>query len=117
MTEPQKKTMKRIACQHVNGISLRLFKEGPDDGTGQKPQVVDGPPVILSGPNARGAGVGTPSGYGGGFSVTDVDPEYWAAWLAQNKGKNPLLDGGLIYDLDEKDAKAEEKNEERPQQE
>lgn len=97
------KAIKRIACTNVNGIKLRLFKEGYDDGTGFKPQVVDGPAVTISGPSAVGTGVSSPSGYGGGYAITDVDAPFWDAWVAQNKGKNPLFDEGFVYDVDAKD--------------
>lgn len=106
-TEQQQKK-RRIACRVVNGVKLRLFKEGYDDGTGKKPMVVDGDAVVVAGPSGHGAGVGAPSGFGGGYSITEVDDAFWTAWVAQNEGKNPLLDGGEIYDLDEAEAKAEE---------
>lgn len=96
---------KRIACTVVNGIKLRLFKDGHDDGTGKCPPVAFGT-VTLKGPSARVAGTASPGC--GEPCVTLVSDAFWMEWLAQNKGKNPLLDLGHIYDIDAVDAEKEE---------
>ena len=98
--------MRRIACSIVNGIKLRLFKEGFDDGTGKCQVVAYGDPVTLNGPSARAAGTSAPSA--GEPCITLVSDEFWDQWRGQNEGKNPLLDLGHIYDLDAKREEAED---------
>lgn len=90
--------MKRIGCRIVNGVKLRLFKEGYDDGTGKCQIVADGDAVTLAGPAARQAGTTAPGH--GEPCITLVSDEWWQRWLAQNKGKNPLFDLGHIFDID-----------------
>lgn len=97
--------MKRIGCRIVNGVKLRLFKEGYDDGTGKCPIVPSGEQVTLAGPSARDAGTCAPGE--GDPSITMVSDAFWKDWVAQNKGKNPLFDLGHIYDFDAGSAEAE----------
>ena len=90
--------MKRIACDVVNGVKLRLFKEGPDDGAGKRPPVIDGEAVVLKGPSARAAGTCSPAI--GEPCINLVSDEWWDKWVAQNRGVNPLLDLGHVRDID-----------------
>lgn len=98
--------MKRIGCRIVNGVKLRLFKEGYDDGTGKRPIVPSGEEVTLRGSSARDAG--TCASGEGDPRITMVSDAFWENWVAQNNGKNPLFDLGHIYDFDAGSAEAED---------
>jgi hypothetical protein len=94
----------KVACHLVNGMNIRLFRQGYDDGTGDNVRQViqDGPGVRLNGPDGKSAGVGDPAG-GKHLppGVTEVDEEWARKWLAQNK-LNPFVAEGLIYIVDDK---------------
>ena len=81
--------MVKVACRVPNGISIRRFKHGYDDGTGYKPMIPDGLPVFLPGPSSLHTGVGNTSADADPV-VSEVDAEWWAAWLEENK-LNPLV--------------------------
>ena len=89
----------RVACRIPNGISIRLYKTGWDDGTGDgvKPTVPDGPFVRLAGPSSRLTGAGATNRLDLEPSITEVDADWMNKWIEQNRGKNPFLDTGLIY--------------------
>lgn len=91
----------RVECYHPGGLMLRLFRPGYDDGTGQTPMVVDGAGVRLNGPSTITAGgVGNP-GSSDLPGITEIDAAWWAAWVEQNAGKNPLYDAGVIRLVEE----------------
>lgn len=85
----------RVECGIPNGMSLQLWKRGYDDGTGFHPMIRDGSPVILNGPSSTDTGVGNTERPDLPFGVTEVDAEFWSAWLAQNE-KNPAFGIGQI---------------------
>lgn len=103
----------RIGCKQVNGLMLQLWKEGFDDGTGVKTRIKDGPGIRLNGVSARAAGVGNTEPVED-HGVTEVDAEWWNKFVDQNHGHNPMLDTGLIYDLDKAEAEREAAVEEMP---
>lgn len=91
----------RVACRQINGVTIALFKPGYDDGTGSgyKPIVRDGDPIVLKGPSALHTGAGNTEGAGLEAGITHVDADFMERWLAQNKDKNPLLNMGMIQVL------------------
>ena len=93
----------KVACHLVNGMMIRLFREGYDDGTGDnvRPMIVDGPGVRLNAPEGKLAGTGDPSG-GKHLppGITEVEENWMRAWLKQN-AQNPFVAEGLIYIIDE----------------
>lgn len=104
--ETEKKIV-RVACAVPNGVMIRRWKPGYDDGTGFKPTIPDGPAVQLNGTSAVAAGVGNTSPSGLDPGITEVDAEWWDAWLAQN-GENPLVAMEHVWVLkDPEEAKAE----------
>ncbi len=88
----------KIACLIPNGIYVRLYKSGFDDGTGDgvKPTVHDGPAVRLNGPSPLHTGVGNtdPVDIEPGF--TEVDAEWWEKWVEQN-AINPAVATKQIF--------------------
>lgn len=96
----------RVACSVMNGISIRLSKPGYDDGTGVKPMIHDGPPVVLRGPSSLHAGTANSWGAGSEPVVNEVDADWMGRWLEQN-AENPLVADGHIKVLREDD---EERN-------
>lgn len=87
----------RIECSHMGGLMLSLFRHGRGD-LGE-PMVVRGVGVRLNGPS--GVMGGTNSGAEGVPGITEVDAKWWAEWVSQNEGKNPLLDQGIIREWKE----------------
>lgn len=108
MSEERRKI--RVSCSIPNGIELRLFVRGVDDGTGAHPYVEDRsrPRVFLAGPSSLHAGVGNTMMTTQEPAVTEVDEEYFAEWLKQNE-KNTLVTGGLIAQMGEERTAREEK--------
>lgn len=100
----------RVSCLIPNGLELRLFTKGYDDGTGFRPIIEDRskPRVFLAGPNSLAAGVGNTMLTASEPVVTEVDAEYFALWLEQNE-KNTLVTGGLIAKVDDESSAREEK--------
>lgn len=94
--------MVNIACRVPNGIMIRRSKTGFDDGTGDgvKPIVHDGPGIRLNGPSALHTGAGNTDRQDLAPGITEVDAEWWSAWLAQNQS-NALVTMGQVYALDE----------------
>ncbi len=104
MSSPDEKKvqMVRIGCRQPNGLALDLFKKGFDDGTGFVPTVRDGPVMRLNGPTSHvAAGASDPTGNADAFGTTEIPAAFWTAWVEQNKGKNPLLDGEVVFALDD----------------
>lgn len=99
--EPERKKV-RIACRVPNGVKLRLFKPGYDDGTGSgiRATVIDGAPVTIAGSPSLATGVNSPVPPRDDTTITEVDAEFWQKWREQNK-LDPLLAHGVIYDVDE----------------
>ena len=92
----------KVACKVLNGLLIQAWKPGYDDGTGDgvKSVIKDGPAVRLNGPSSLHAGAGNSSGAGLEPGITEVDGEWFAAWLEQNK-LNPFVAEGLIYAIEE----------------
>lgn len=91
----------KVACRQINGVTIALFKPGYDDGTGSgyRPIVRDGSPVVLKGPSSLHTGAGNTGGAGLEAGITEVDADFMERWIAQNKDKNPLLNFGMIQVL------------------
>lgn len=100
MPEDRRRTVK-VMCSIPNGVELRTFAPGYDDGTGtgnRMQQRVTGT-VLLKGPSSLDAGVNAPSGVP---VETEVDAEFWDTWLNQNE-KNTLLTTGAVAGPDQKE--------------
>lgn len=92
----------KVMCSIPNGVELRTFGPGYDDGTGTgnqiAPRVVDS--IVLRGPPALSAGVNSPEGYP---VETEVDAEAWDRFMEQNKKvPHPLLADASVYVKPEK---------------
>jgi hypothetical protein len=74
----------KVVCTVPNGVALRLFTtfEGANYPVGET--------VMLSGPRSPA------NDFDPGQHATEVDSDFWAEWLKQNK-TNPLLTGKQIY--------------------
>ena len=92
----------KVACHVVNGLMIRLFKRGWDDGTGDgvAPMVVDGPGVRLTGIHAIHAGAGNTEAKTRPPGITEIDGEWFDRWLVQNQ-QNPFVKDGMIHLLKE----------------
>lgn len=90
--------MVKVYCGQINGLMIRLFKKGYDDGTGDgvSPMVADGPGVQLNGPSSLNTGAGATDRRDLPPGETWVDSEWIARWMEQN-AQNPFVTGGLIY--------------------
>lgn len=89
----------RVGCTQPGGLMIRYVVQEPADPFKQ-PRVSAG--VRLNGPSTHvAAGVGVPIAPGGDFGTTEVAAEFWRLWHDQNTGRNPLLDGGTIFLLDD----------------
>jgi len=90
--------MVTIACRVPNGIMIRRSKKGADDGTGDGVQMMahDGPGIRLNGPSALHTGAGATSRGDLPPGLTEVESEWWDAWLAQNQ-QNPLITMEQVY--------------------
>ena len=94
--DDERKTV-TVYCRVVNGVTLRLFHMGHDDGTGSgyHPIVSAGRDVFLRGPSARGAGVQQRAD----MSVVvanEVDADFWTQWHAVHMN-DPLSRQGMIW--------------------
>ncbi len=98
MPETERIKLVKVACHVPNGIMIRRSKAGYDDGTGDgvRETVHDGPGVRLNGPSAIHTGAGATSRADLPPGLTDVESEWWDAWLAQNQ-QNPLITMKQIY--------------------
>ena len=110
MPETPEKPKVKVACSVPNGLAIRLFKVGYDDGTGDnvKPMIGDGAGVRLNGPSALHTGAGNTSPTDLEPGITEVDAEWWGKWLAQNQ-QNPFVAERFVYEFKE-EAKAEAPN-------
>lgn len=88
----------RVACSVPNGLAIRLFKVGYDDGTGHNPMIWDGPGIRLNGPSALQAGTNNTTGELIEPGITEVDAEWWGLWLAQN-AQNPFVGEHMVYEF------------------
>jgi hypothetical protein len=94
----------KVACHVPNGIMIRRYKAGFDDGTGDnvKPMVHEGAAVRLNGTGALQTGAGSTHRDDIPPGITEIDAEWWAAWLGENAG-NPLVTGKYIFAIKEDD--------------
>lgn len=92
-------TVARVVCRVPNGITLRRFAPGPDDGTGAHPMVQVGS-VTLAGPPALMAGAGNSSP--NVTVVNEVDREWIEGWMEENRDTE-LVRGGHVAILDDDD--------------
>ncbi|MHB8272525.1 hypothetical protein [Bradyrhizobium sp.] len=107
MPETPEKPKVKVACSVPNGLAIRLFKVGYDDGTGDnvRPMIGDGPGIRLNGPSSLHTGAGNTGGIGLEPGITEVDAAWWAAWLAQNQ-QNPFVGEKMVYEFKDKGEKA-----------
>lgn len=103
----------KVACRHTNGLTIRLFRKGYDDGTGSgyQPIVADGAPVKLNGPSPLHAGAGATARPDLEPGITEVDRGFMELWLNQNR-LNPFVTRGMVYVL----GPVEEPGEQQPAQ-
>lgn len=85
----------KVLCRIVNGLTIKRYAEGFDDGTGKKPLVPIDAGITLNGPSALHAGAGNTDGSGSEPGVTIVDKEWIEAWLTANE-KTLFVTGGYI---------------------
>lgn len=105
MSKPESDRPKiKVGCRAPNGVTLQLWRQGRQEDMGAF--VKDGPPVFLPGPITNHVGTGNTDPELDRV-YTEVDQDFWNAWVEQNKGKNALLDLGFVQPLDENEAKAE----------
>jgi hypothetical protein len=95
----------KVACRVPNGIMLHLWKQGIDEPF--KTMVKDGDGVRLAGIAGIDTGAGNTERADLAPGISEVPAEWWAKWVEQNRGKNPLLDTGAIYALDDAPSKDE----------
>ena len=82
-----------VACKLPNGHILHLFPGQPNERA-----------VKLNGANT--------SRIVGGFGLTQVDKDFWDAWLKQN-GTLDFVTAGMVFSVkSEREAEAESKNRE-----
>ena len=93
------KTVK-VACHVPNGLTVCLFKQGFDDGTGVNPTVRDGDWVKLKGPASLHTGAGATSRPDAAPGIIEVNAEWFDKWWAQNQ-KNPMVEMKLIGKVEE----------------
>lgn len=95
----EKRRTVRVACSQMNGLMLQLYTRARDE-LGVTQALRDGPAVRLNGPSGAMGGTNqNPDEWPPG--ITELDGEWWDRWVEQNKGKNPLLDGGVIREWQE----------------
>jgi hypothetical protein len=98
----EKRDPVKVTCGLPNGIELRVYGPGHDDGTGTgnaiAPRVVDS--FVLRGPSAVNSGVINPAEP----VVNDVPADFWDAWTAQNEKQPPtFLSSGQIAVIEKQD--------------
>lgn len=77
-----------ITSSLPGAVSLSVFTPGIDDGSGHR-YPARGPGVIVPGIGSPGAKIEN------GVAVSEVDSEFWSAWLEQNKD-NAWLAGAIV---------------------
>lgn len=85
----------KVLCRIVNGVTIKRYAEGFDDGTGKKPLAPIDRGVTLNGPSALHAGAGNAGGESSEPGETIVDKEWIEAWLKENE-KTLFVTGGFI---------------------
>ncbi len=95
--EAKRKTVK-VGCLVPNGVELRLFRKGEDDGTGSgyRPIIpdLDAPSVTLRGPHGLGMGANAMTAEP---EINEgIDAGFFDTWLKANE-KNTLVQKGLIF--------------------
>jgi hypothetical protein len=92
----EKRKLVRVACLVPNGLLIRRFKPGPEDGGGAL--VAVGPGIRLNGPSSLHTGVGSTERKELDPGITEVDAEWMDAFLAQNPAdKNQMIADRLVY--------------------
>lgn len=86
----------KVLCRIVNGVTIKRFKPGYDDGTGKQPPApIDGG-ITLNGPSGLFAGAGnSDAGRMPEPGVTIVDKDWVEAWLKENE-TTAFVTGGFI---------------------
>lgn len=87
----------KVECSMMGGLMLNISSRSR--GEFGEPITFRGPGVRLNGPS--GVMGGTNSGAEGVPGITEIDAKWWAEWVSQNEGKNPLLDQGIIREWKE----------------
>jgi hypothetical protein len=95
--------MVKVACRIPGGLRVQLYKDGPDDGTGKPYRAKDGDAVLLDGPSVLHTGVGNTEGLGADPMLTEVDAEWFDAWLKQF-ANSPFVVSGDVSRFDEDDS-------------
>ena len=85
----QAKTRNRVTvgCKMSNGFTARVYDFTTNEH-GQKVSMPISDPVTFAGANKASVK--------GGFGFTDVDADFWDAWLKQAKN-HPAIKNGLIF--------------------
>lgn len=86
-----------VGCKLPSGIIVDVCDPGENEH-GQKIMVPRRQPVTFKGANS--------SNIVGGFGLTEVDAEFWDAWIKQN-AKFPAVANGLIFAQDRRDKAAD----------
>lgn len=86
-----------VGCKLPNGLIVDLCDPGVNEH-GQKIMIPRRQPVTFKGANS--------SNIVGGFGLTDVDADFWEAWVKQN-AKFPALVNGLIFAQERRDRAAD----------
>lgn len=95
----ERKKQVSVGCRQPNGVMIRVMMSESSDPL---KSTLFSPAVRLTGPNVGvAAGTFDPTGAGKEYGATRVDAEFWRTWVAQNGGRNPLLDGGTVFLLDD----------------
>lgn len=90
----------KVACHVMNGLNIRLFREGRDPVSGAPATVPDGAGVRLNGPSSAMSGAGNTSPEGLAPGITEVDRDWIELWMKQNAA-NPLVSMKQVVVLDE----------------
>lgn len=85
----------KVECRVVNGITIKRFKAGYDDGTGKQPLAPIDRGITLNGPSGLHAGAGASGAEGAEPGITIVDKEWIEAWLVEN-AKTPLVSESYV---------------------
>lgn len=83
--EEKKRPTVKVACMVPNGLVVRLYREGRDRVSGAPCAEPDGPAIRLNGTSALHTGAGSTSRDDLPPGITEVDQEWWDAWLRQNE--------------------------------
>ncbi len=103
----------KVACRAVNGLKIKRFKPGYDDGGGKQPPIPIDAGITLNGPSGLHAGAGNPSADGQEPGITLVDKEWIEAWIAENEATE-FVRGGYIEIVPDSEIPDEEPEEPSP---